>query len=46
MEKLVLMDGISGAMRYILRCKRNAGVCLVGDRRGCVVEAMACFVKK
>ena len=37
MEKLVLMDGMSGAVRYILSV---VGVSLVRDRWVCVVVAI------
>ena len=37
MEKLVLMDGMSEAVRYILDV---VGVLLVRDQRGCVVMAI------
>ena len=40
------MDGISGAVRYIFRCKRDVGVGLAGDRRGGVDGAICVLSEK
>ena len=43
MEKVVLIEGISGAVRYILYV---VGVSLVRDRWGSVVVAISVLVEK